>query len=327
MTLTADDASIPLETIRVGLWNGTAGQGTRSTAGTFAKLEMDPIRPYVYVHGGGTDITVYNVYTGAVVKTLSHVAPVLGSLAASSDGARLYAEDVTNHRVVPIDLASWTTGAPWRIISYSPANLAYTRTSGAPVLFAGYGCAYHADTGASLSASPMASSCGTLAATSVAGNRICGTDTGASPHNIFCRSIDYTAAQGRLVPGDQVTGFTQGYRGDLALDLVGARVYVGQGYSGTWDAATMEKLQTFTGVRNFEVTRDGRVIAASNASYPNPDLMVMDVDGFTLHSYRVAGSSEEVLDGLMKVTGDGFCVAAITGLNSGGRLVFQFIDP
>jgi hypothetical protein len=203
VTLTADDASIPVETIRVGLWNGTAGQGTRSMAGTFANLEMDPIRPYVYVHGGGPDITVYNVYTGAVVKTLSHVAPVLGSLAASSDGARLYAEDVTNHRVVPIDLTSGTAETPWQI-SYSPGNLAYTRTSGAPVLFAGYGCAYHADTGASLSASPMGSWCSVLAATSVAGNRICGTVTGASPHDIYCRSIDYTAAQDRLVPGNQV---------------------------------------------------------------------------------------------------------------------------
>jgi hypothetical protein len=229
VTLKPDDASIPTETIRVGFWNGTAGLGTRTIAGTFSRLETDPVRPYAYVHSAGSVITVYNVYTGAVVKTLSGVAPVLGSLAVSSDGTRLYAEDVTNQRVVPIDLAGGTVGTGWPIIPYSPANLAYTRTSGAPVLFAGYGCAYHADTGAALSASPMYPWCSVLAATSLAGNRICGTEVGASPHDIYCRSLDYTAAEDRLVPGGEVTGYTQGYDGDIALDPTGARVYVGQG--------------------------------------------------------------------------------------------------
>lgn len=328
--LLPSEPMMPTEVIRVGFWNGTAGQGVRSITGTFAKVEMDPIRPYAYVHGGGADITVYNVYTGEVVRTLTRVAPVLGSLAASSDGARLYAEDVTNHRVVPIDLLSGTAGTPWPIGSYSPANLVYTRTSGAPVLFAGFGCAYHAETGAALSATPMYTWCGTLAAASVAGNRICGTETASSPHTIYCRSLDYSAAQDRLLPGDQVTAYTQGYNGDIALDLTGARVYVGQGYSGAWDAATMAALQTFTGMRNFEVARDGRVVAAGYASYPNPDLTIMDVDGFKLHAYRVDDSSSQVLDGQMKVTGDGFCVAAVVGSfgdKTGGKLVFLFIDP
>ena len=58
------------EIVRVGLWVGSvAPAATLSVPTAFNEVVADPVRPYAYVHSAGSDLSVYNIHTGAKVAT------------------------------------------------------------------------------------------------------------------------------------------------------------------------------------------------------------------------------------------------------------------
>jgi hypothetical protein len=322
VTIASDGPGVAPETVRVGLWIGSATPpAIQTVSGAFRMVAVDPVRPYAYVHRGGPDIEVYNVFTGALVATFARVAPALGNLEISTDGSHLFATDETNLQIVPIDLPGGAKGTGWTV-PYTPRTIVYARTNGRGVVFAGGVRAFDVTTGAVLDPAPLYLSTEAVADAAVDGTRACWAPTGWSGHDVNCHALDYTAVDGHLVVGVASIGSTFGYNGDLALNGDGTRVFH---QDGVWNTATMTPVQTLPmRGRAFAVARDGRVLVATFAPYDPADLDVRDTQGFVLASYRVAGVGRTVLDAQLEVTGDGLCAALVT---DDPMLAFLIVGP
>jgi hypothetical protein len=104
--------------VRVGVWKSSTDPTSHSTALTFETLVADPLRPYVYgisPNVGGVNnavIQVVNVYTGAVVDTITPDQPVISSgssaMAVSGDGKRLFVAEYGAAHVGVYDLETRT---------------------------------------------------------------------------------------------------------------------------------------------------------------------------------------------------------------------------
>lgn len=236
--LSTNDASVEhADVIRVGLWIGSDAPAVESRImHRFTTLVADPIRPYVYVHDGGTAISIYHVYTAQLVGTVPDVAIALGSMAISTDGSRLFAYDRMEHEVVPIDLDLLLPGPPFSIDADASVFLAYGRLNGAKLLFSGNGRVHDVETAAELELRFDAGYYGNnIVAVSQDGSHLCALDSGLSPYSINCYAFEYDEVAARLdiVGGGSNSGhFTPrvGSNGqDIALNADGTRAYVASG--------------------------------------------------------------------------------------------------
>ena len=154
------------ETIRVGFYVTAIAPIAEASADVFEAwmattgLVADPIRPYVYVTDGLTDISVYNVYSGALVDTISNAGGSLRFMTVSTDGSTLYALDHADNSIVTVDLDAnpLTANAPWTDPAWDcncsldriEVDLHYTRINGQEVLIGADKDIIDANTGVSL---------------------------------------------------------------------------------------------------------------------------------------------------------------------------------
>jgi len=139
VTVSTDDGFTDSETLHVGLWIGSSKPGTVQIQQTVESIATNPVLPYAYVTDGGANIKVYNVYSGAAVTTFRNVAPTLGSMDVSSDGATLFATDTTGYKIVALDAASGTVLSKYKV-GYAIDGffaMAYARPYGQPALYLG----------------------------------------------------------------------------------------------------------------------------------------------------------------------------------------------
>lgn len=321
------------ETIQVGLWVGATDPATASVDVEYTAIATDPVRPYAYVHAGGTDLTVYNVYTAQVVRTIASVAAQLGALAVAPDGSTLYAVDRTNFRIVPVDLATFTVGTSFPVGAAVAPSLHATRTNGKGLLLAGNRCIYDPGTGAALyPAGGCTSTTSYATSASVLGN-IFSIDATAY-------RLDYTAVGGgTVVVGAPLFANIAKYNSaDYAFNPDGTRMYlaVGSPYDfyvvDTTVAGTLLPLvQTLPGEAypsNVEVTKDGRAVCANEtyADAAGHDAWVYSPEGVLLKPLYL--SYLGVRDGLLKVSGDGLRLVAIAdGSYPSVYLVFDTTVP
>jgi len=326
--------------IRVGLWVGAATPASMSSlAKTAVALVTDPIRPYVYVHDGGTDLEVYNVYSGSLVKTIGSVAARLGSLAISSDGSRLFALDATNFAIVPIDLDTAKVGTAWPLTTAINAPLAYARTHGQGLVISGNGSLYDAETGSRFAATFSGGYYGSmLVATSASGNRLCALDSGLSPYSLICYALDFDRAGFNLYVGTGAEGESTGTWGvgsngaDVALNRDGTRAFVASGAPYNFRAydtsgAPLHVVQILPGdsyPNNIEVTEQGISLAGASVWYGSTDIWLYQASGVLLSSHKVAGYARNLLPGQLKASGDGLRLVALT---SDPKLVFLDATP
>lgn len=66
-------------------------------------LATSPVEPIVAIGTGGTNVLIYNVYTGALVRTLASVAGATGPMVFSEDGRTLFVYDSINLAVKQVD--------------------------------------------------------------------------------------------------------------------------------------------------------------------------------------------------------------------------------
>jgi Viral BACON domain len=311
VSLTSDDLSIPgTETIRVGLWVGAATPDPASpttVSAQYQEVVADPIRPYAYLHDGGTDVTVYNVYTGAVVRTLSSVGAKLDGMAIASDGARLFVIDFGNWTIVPIDLDSFVAGTPWPMISFvffgSNLHLAYARTNGYGVVIGGDGQLYDASSGSRLN-DGFVLPLGRIMAASRNGARFCGLEGPISPCRLTCRSADRTGlGGGQMILGtakDAVLDVIPGNGQEVALNADGSRAYVAAGapYAFTvYDAASSDPELPTLGTLGasaypsaIKLGTDDRIYGAASVTAGDPvDVWVYDQGGTLGRSFDLGG--------------------------------------
>jgi hypothetical protein len=79
-------------------------------------LVADPVRPYIYVSEKSTYVDVYHIYTGDKLTRINGVGSVIGGLAISDDGSRLYVFDYASAQITLLDISS---------ISSSPSFLPF----------------------------------------------------------------------------------------------------------------------------------------------------------------------------------------------------------
>ncbi len=91
------------ETIRVGLHINSAAPADFSLTLDSQFTATSPVEPIVFVNNGGSTITGYNVYDGAVARTFSTPVANAGAMVVGADGRRLYIYDRTNVRVTELD--------------------------------------------------------------------------------------------------------------------------------------------------------------------------------------------------------------------------------
>jgi hypothetical protein len=341
VTITSPDSSVEnTEVVRVGLWVGstTPGAQTPISIAFSWQLAADPIRPYVYLAGAGAAIQIYNIYTESPVTTITipGVAAQVGAMVASHDGSTLYAIDTTNFKIVPLNLDTLEFGAPISPAA-PPYYLDYTRTDGTELLFSGNGQIFNARTGAAFSPTFSGDYYGfVLVAAARNGTRLCTLNTGISPYTIACYPLDYTSANGGKVllgasPGGGLLGFGAGSNGqDLAVNADGTRAYPASGAPYEFDVfetATMGVVQALPGdayPNNVEVAADGRIFAGASVWYGPTDVWVYNAGGTQLATYRIAGYARALLNGQLKISGDGLRMITLTDDPS---LTFTTVGP
>ena len=140
-------------TIRVGLYVSNTAAVSVVLPIAVHNMAASPVEPLLAVASAGTDVTLYNMYTGVLVRTLSAVAAAAGPLTFSEDGKSLFIYDTTNLDVVQVDVG---TGTVIRTYAASkPSNgfgtdgnaIAVLHPNGYPMLATPVGLYYDLSTG------------------------------------------------------------------------------------------------------------------------------------------------------------------------------------
>lgn len=310
-----------VDTVRVGLWVGsTAPEPVTSVAVSYERVAADPVRPWIYLHAGGSGVDVRNVLTGALVTTIPSVGTSLGAMAVSGDGARLFVVDETTRRVVPVRLETLTVDPSWAVSGTIPLELAWARPNKTPVLLTTQGTVHAPATGAVRASFPLPWIGGDFAlGASGGGARFCVMERSTTTYTLECRGLDATTTPGLASPiviGPAVSNGWQGGSGHaVALSPDGTRVYAAPGSAYTLGVADptrpdaeghMPLLQDLPlGFYPSAVTvaYDGRIFGASTSS-----VSAYDAAGNQTGTWSAGG---ELLGGPV-VSGDGLRLVLLT---------------
>jgi hypothetical protein len=330
VSLCSDDPSVDhADTVRVGLWIGSSAPATStSVSRQFSDLATDPIRPYAYVNSGGTDVTVYNVYTTQVVATIPSAGAQLASMAVATDGSRLFVVDAKNFQIVPIDLDAYTVRSPWPLASKNSVYLAAAHTQGVALLFTGDGHVYDVATGTRLAVPFNPGNSTGVIAVSQDGSRLCSVDTGLSPDTLSCFGLAFVSTPyWQLVIGPPETTLGSSPNGqsgsngeDLAVNADGTRVYVASGAPYSFEgydptSSTLPDVQSLPGdayPNNIEVMTDGRILAGADVADGMKDVWVYSSQGVLGFHEDIAGRGNGLRARELKASGDALRLAALT---------------
>lgn len=310
VSITSGDSTIQnTATIVVGLWVGSAiPMSPTSVSGSFTQVVADPVRPYAYVHSGGTNIAMYNVYTGALVRTINTVAGQAGHMTVSSDGRRLFVVDDLNYKIVPVDLNDFSVGTSWPSgARASGMYLAYARSNDMGLIFTGYGNIFRTD-GVKLTQTfgDNLSNYSEIPAASSDGTQLCHVNTGVSPYSVVCHSLFYGYST-----GDAMLGLLKSLRSggsnaqDIALNADGSLVYVAAGAPYAfiaYDTATLNVAQTLTAApypNAIEIAANGFVYGGIDTTGSN-DVWVYDSSGMLSTNL----STSNLVSGQLVLSGD-----------------------
>ena len=303
----ADGAVENVETVRIGLWVGGTAPVTQIIDLSLVEVAADPVRPLVYVHGGGGTIGIYNVYTGASEGSITGLPSSLGGMAVASDGSTLWVADRTAYQVVPVRLSDRTVGTPWSLATLNTyPRLAYARTDGFPLLVATDGAVHAADDGRVLASFGSFIDSSLVAATSRDGHTACIQS---------CGSLRYTVLDGGTVAMTPLAG-TSGTV-DVALVADGSEVL--RATPGVYDCPVSS---TTTGAEllqlggqpypnNVEVGSDGRLYCGAAHVIGTEDVWVYDAAGNAIGTRHLAGYLQDLLDHELVISGDGYRIVGL----------------
>jgi hypothetical protein len=133
--VTSPDTSVEnQQTIRVGLYVSSTAPTDVSHSVAEQFVAASPVEPIVFVSDRGTDVTGYNVYTGAVVRAFTGVAAQAGPMVVSGDGRYLFVYDATNLQVTELDATSGSVLQQFPSPGSTGGPLGYVRPNGYPML-------------------------------------------------------------------------------------------------------------------------------------------------------------------------------------------------
>jgi hypothetical protein len=159
VTITSSDTSVEnSQTIRVGLYVSNTAAVSTGLSLSANSLAASPVEPIVAVGTYGTSVGIYDVNSGALLRTLSGVAATSGELLFSEDGTTLFVLDTTNMKVTAVNPTSGAIGTVYDAsvqASFGAAGtgIAVMHPNGYTMLFTPNGHAYDLATGAALPSS------------------------------------------------------------------------------------------------------------------------------------------------------------------------------
>lgn len=331
VTVRSVDARFAPSVVHVGLWKSstTPAATVTRTGVSYRQLVADTIRPFVYVHSGGTSIDVYNPYTNALVASMSNVGNSLGAMSVSPDGQRLYVVDNGFSRMAVIDL---NTRRRTHFMATTPNNgygLLATRVKGTDLVLVGNRTVYRASDGVRVDdgSGPMG-----IMVAGPGGERVYTQNTGTSPSGGGVYAVDYTGAFGGRFVSTPEGGAETGDNGqDIAVAPDGSTVYTASGapyriqtFRGS-DFSPIGELPEFDAYpNNVDVGTDGRVAGGINGSYSTYDIWVYSKTGAVQKRYKVVGYASGLRAGTLNFTPDALMLATLSDDN---RMVFIPVGP
>jgi len=333
VTLKSTDTTVSPVTLKVGLWKAstTPSSTATNTSSPYTQMAADKIRPYVYVHSGGSNIDVYNPYTNSKVATIANVGNALGAMSVGTNGQYLYAVDTGFRRIAVVDLntrqrvrfitAAQTTNAGFTLLA--------TRISGVELVMGSDRTVYRASDGVQVDTGdgPM-----DRMTASLGGERVYTLTSQYSPSGGGAYATDYTAVGGGRFLSSFLGGAEAGSFGaDIAVSLDGSTVYTVSGspyriqtFSGT-DFSPIGELPEFDSYPNaVEVGSDGRIAGGINGIYSTYDIWLYSKTGSVQKRFKVVGYAAGLIEGQLYFTGDALMLAT---LSDDQRMVFIPIGP
>lgn len=318
--------SIP---IRVSLWIGSSDPGNQIVDHEAVSLSANPVEPWVYVSDGSSNIDVFNVYSGQLIKSI-RVAPSIGTLQISSDGTELFAVDTTNYKIVGVDarsgriLKSYPLGGPIG----SDFSFTYARPAGVPTLFAEGQPAIDVATGNHVSAPLTEPFPYDPFITSTAdGSHLAIVERGLSPGTLYSYTVISDNGQLTITPVNSSMIAGENCQ-DLAISPGGSRLYpaCGAPYEfDVYDFASLQQVQTLAATNypdNAEFDSNGDFVGGIDGMYADADVYVYNLQGYNLGTVPLLEYAEAQQDTVMKISGDSTRV--ISGIwNPSNQILFR----
>jgi hypothetical protein len=334
VTITSSDASIGnSQQVRVGLWVGSADPGDVTISGTYDGLAANPVEPEVYATDGQSHVLVYNVYTGALLRTLTTSLAQATQIITSSDGTVLFVNDATNLETVSIDPETGATLQHYAWGTTGLSDVAYARPAGHPILVLGSGVIYNVASGQKYQATIGGPSFGfdnfSIAVDSAA-HFLYTQDMGISPSTLTQYTLKYTAltTDGLVVTAGPSA--SAGYNGEsICASADGSRVYSANGAPYDFPALSSSNLQQVQTLPAAPYPNDavcgwnGLFVGGAQAYYNPTDVWVYEPDGTLLTTLAMHTPTENNLGDLV-LSGDD---TRVIGTSSDASLDFHSIPP
>lgn len=336
VTISSSDATIlNTQTVRVGLWIGTSDPGDVSLAGTYPYIAANPVEPEVYVSDQASNVLVYDVYGGTLLRTLSTSLARTADIVVSSDGATLFVNDATNLEVVALDPKTGATlqTYPWGSTgSNIPGGIVYVRPGGQPTLVLGDGLVFDVASGTQLPAS-FPSGYYYLVA-DPANKYIYAQTAGLSPSTL----TQYPVAHSALTPGgiaiaNTIASASGGSNGEqICVSSDGSSIYTANGAPYQFESFTSAGLQPGQILAavpypdNAECGWNGLFVGGANAYYNAVDVWVYEADGTLLTTLNMNPAvNHSLIAAALVLSGDDTRVIGSSTLTSSGTLDFHSI--
>ena len=338
VTVSTGDGFTDTETLHVGLWVGSSTPVTVEVQQNALSIATNPVLPYAYVSDGGTDIKVYNVYSGTVVTTFHNAAPAIGYMDVSSDGATLFAADLPDAKIVALDASSGAVLGRYKV-GYaidSTFDMVYARPYGQPALYLspngnGDGGVIAYPSGDTLLSGGFGGG-GDFIAVTPDGKGVYTIQNFTSPGSLYAYSLSASSKGISLKPLGNARISGENCQ-DLAVSRDGKRLYpaCGAPYEfDVYDSKSLTQVQTLAGnsyPNNAEVDTFDNFVGGLNGLDDPYDIFVYNPKGRSLGNVATTDASEGEgqQPAAVKVSGDSTRVISATWkvYNSNQTLIFR----
>jgi hypothetical protein len=342
ITLSSTDPNIErTETIRASLWVGSANPTNLSVpiANPYSMV-ANPVEPWIYVDGGGTSVSVYNVFTGALVATFNNVATAATVMAVSSDGKLLFITDMAANQTVAIDASTGAQKAIYIPSNFNPGftqvpytyGMAYGRPNGHALLWTVFNEPILVETGAHVPPIPfLGSGIGPSKSISPDGKYLIRRNPDTTDSNaLYSQTQRYTALNGEAVLVDNASFHaTQFDSSILNLCLTNPSEHLFAATVHGFEVVTPDATQSIlshedfsgaTGSYDLACGWNGKqyVISADETS-----TNVLDDSGTALTSFQFGPSGVQFISRLTTLSGDNTRLISATVTDIGNVISYQ----
>ena len=333
VTITSPDASVEnQQTVRVGLHITATSAIDLSQAWSGQFLASSPVDPWLAVSNAGTGVALYDVYTGALVRTLDNIVARAGSMTFSDDGRLLYVYDSTNFRVVSVDAVSGSQQGSYDAFAAASPNagaVSMIRPAGVEMLVTPGG-RIHGISAATPAIAPVIAP----GQSSLSWSRSPDQSLFAMHSGIAYR-LKHSALMGGSITSSLavLTGTAQGRDGEACISANGDRIYTASGFPYYFPAtsvSTGQVIQQLPGTNypnSMLCSWNGLVIGGAAAYYNDVDIFVYngasgDPRG-QFSSNGLTGGYRDLIDRGLAISADGTRLMSVWVGNMGNGIYFR----